>query len=144
VIHKATTDLAKTHGQVVIEDLDVKQLTRGLHSHRRAWIDASAGELRRQIAYKARWYGCQLWVADRWYPSSKTCSHCRLVNTSLTMADRIWTCTGCGEEHDRDENAGVNLARLPASWAEAQSDGKTANARRVVVKRVNHLGKVAA
>jgi putative transposase len=143
-IHKATTRLAKTHGQVVIEDLGVRQLARGLRSHRKSWTDAAAGEMRRQLTYKAAWYGAELWVADRFYPSSKTCSACGLVNASLTLGDRTWTCSGCGTEHDRDENAGANLARLPASWAEAQSDGKTAPVRHVAVKRVNHPGKVAA
>jgi putative transposase len=143
-IHKATTHLAKTHGQVVIEDLSVRQLARGLRSHRKSWIDAAAGELRRQLTYKTQWYGSELWVADRFYPSSKTCSACRLVNASLTLGHRTWTCPGCGTEHDRDENAGTNLARLPASWAEAQSDGKTAPVLRVAVKRVNHPGRVAA
>lgn len=142
-IHKATTRLAKTHGAVVIEDLAVATLARGIRRHRKAWTDAAAGEMRRQLTYKAAWYGCDLWVADRWYPSSKTCSACGQVNTSLTLADRTWRCAGCGTVHDRDENAGVNLARLPASQAEAQSDGKTAPARYVVVKRVNHLRKVA-
>jgi IS605 OrfB family transposase len=116
---------AKTHGRVVIEDLGVQQLARGLRSHRKSWIDASAGELRRQLAYKAAWYGCELWIADRWYPSSKTCSACGHINADLMLADRVWECPACGAEHDRDENAGTNLARLPASWAEAQSDGKT-------------------
>jgi putative transposase len=143
-IHKATTNLAKTHGQVVIEDLGIRQLSSGLRSHRKAWADAAAGEMRRQLTYKAAWYGAELWVADRFYPSSKTCSACRLVNPGLTLDDRTWECPGCGTEHDRDENAGTNLARLPASWAEAQSDGKTAPVRRVAVKRVNHPGRVAA
>jgi transposase len=62
---------------------------------------------------------------------------CGAVNADLTMSDRTWTCPACGTFHDRDENAG-NLARLPASWAEAQSDGKTAPVRHVVMKRVNH------
>ncbi len=142
-IHNATTRLAKTHGRVVIEDLAVAPLARGLRRHRKAWIDASAGEMRRQLTYKADWYGCDLWAADRFYPSSKTCSACGQVNASLTLADRRWACPACGTTHDRDENAGTNLARLPASRAEAQSDGKTGLARRVAVKRVNHLGKVA-
>jgi putative transposase len=141
---QATTRLAKTHGQVVIEDLGVRQLTRGLRSHRKSWIDAAAGEMRRQLTYKAQWYGCELWLADRFYPSSKTCSACGHVNAALTLADRAWMCPGCGTEHDRDENAGTNLARLPASWAEAQSDGKTAPVRRAAVKRVNHPGGVTA
>lgn len=143
-IHKATTDLAKTHGQIVIEDLAVNSLIHGLRSHRRSWVDAAAGELRRQLTYKAQWYGAELWVADRFYPSSKTCSVCGLVNTGLTLSDRTWECPGCGTTHDRDENAGTNLARLPASQAEAQSDSKTAPVRHVVTKRVNHPGRVAA
>jgi len=143
-LHQATTRLAKTHGQVVIEDLGVSQRARGLRSHRKSWIDASAGELRRQLTYKAGWYGCELWLAGRFYPSSKTCSACGLVNAALALSDRAWTCPGCGADHDRDENAGINLARLPASWAEAASDGKTAPVRRVALTRVNHPGRVAA
>ena len=143
-IHKATTHLAKTHGQVVIEDLAVAPLARGIRRHRKAWADAAAGEIRRQLTYKTDWYGCDLWLASRWYPSSKTCSACGRVNNALTLADRKWCCDGCGTSHDRDENAGVNLARLPASQAEAQSNGKTGLARHAAVKRVNHLRKAAA
>jgi len=143
-LHKATTDLAKTHGQIVIEDLGITSLIQGLRSHRKSWGDAAAGELRRQLTYKTHWHGAELWIADRFYPSSKTCSVCGLINASLTLSDRIWRCPGCGITHDRDENAGTNLARLPASQAEAQSGGKTAPVRHATVKRVNHLGKVAA
>ena len=95
------------------------------------------------MTYKAKWYGCDLVVADRWYPSSKTCSACRHVNAELTMSDRDWDCPACGIHHDRDECAGTNLANYPASQAEAQSDGKTGPARRGAVKRVNHPRKVA-
>jgi transposase len=49
-----------------------------------------------------------LWAADRWYPSSKTCSACGKVNTGLTLSDRSWTCL-CGVTHDRDHNAARNL-----------------------------------
>jgi IS605 OrfB family transposase len=133
----------QTHGQVVIEDLAVRQLVRGIRSHRKAWADAAAGEMRRQLTYKASWYGCDLRIADRWYPSSKTCSACGSVNRDLTLTDRTWDCPACGMLHDRDENAGINLARLPASQAEALSDGKTAPVRHDAVKRVNHLRKVA-
>jgi putative transposase len=143
-IHKATTDLTKTHGQIVIEGLAVNSLMHGLRSHRKSWVDAAAGELRRQLTYKSQWYGAELWVADQFYPSSRTCSECGLVNAGLTLSDRSWACPGCCANHDRDENAGINLARLPASQAEAPSDGKTVFVRPVVVKRVNHLGKVAA
>lgn len=143
-LHKATTHLAKTHGTVVIEDLAVRPLARGLRSHRKSWIDAAAGEMRRQFGYKASWYGSGLVVADRWFPSSKSCSACGHVNTGLTLADRRWECPACGAEHDRDENAGVNLAHYPASQAEARSGCKTGLARQSAMKRVNHLGKVTA
>ena len=142
-IHNATTHLAKTHGRVVIEDLAVRQLIRGLRSHRKSWADAAAGEMRRQLTCKAGWYGSDLRTAGRWYPSSKACSACGHINADLALADRRWACPSCGTVHDRDENAGVNLARLPASQAEAQSDGKTGLARHVAMKRVNHLRKVA-
>jgi len=143
-VHKATTHLAKTHGQVVIEDLAVRQLIRGIRSHRKSWADAAAGEMRRQLTYKAGWYGCDLRIADRWYPSSKTCSACGSVNRDLALSDRTWDCPSCGVHHDRDENAATNLANYPASQAEALSDGKTGLARHDAVKRVNHLRKVAA
>jgi putative transposase len=129
---------------VVIEDLAPRQHMHGLRSHRKSWADAAAGEMRRQLAYKAGWYGTGLYVADKWYPSSKTCSGCGAVNADLTLSDRTWACPACGTEHDRDENAGTNLARLPASWAEALSDGKTAPVRHVATTRVKHLRKVAA
>ncbi len=77
--------------------------------------------MRRQLTYKAGWYGCDLRIADRWYPSSKTCSACGSVNRDLTLADRTWDCPECGTPHDRDENAGINLARLPASQAGARA-----------------------
>jgi putative transposase len=143
-IHKATSHLAKTHGTVVIEGLNVRGHMRGMRSHRKSWTDAAAGEMRRQLTYKTGRYGSELWVADRWYPSSKTCSACGHVNKELALSDRRWECPVCGVEHDRDENAGVNLARLPASQAEAQSGHKTPPVAQPVVKRVNHLGKVAA
>lgn len=143
-IHKATTELAKTHGRIVIEDLRPGVHARGVWVRRRAWADAAFGELRRQLTYKCQWYGSELWIADRWFPSSKTCSACGQVNAMLTLADRTWTCPECGTGHDRDENAGTNLARLPASQAEAQSGGKTASVRLATVKRVKHPGRMAA
>lgn len=142
-LHKTTAHLAKTHGRIVIEDLSPGAHMRGLRAHRKAWIDAAAGQLRRQLTYKTAWYGSELVVADRWFPSSKTCSACGNVNAALTMKDRTWICPACGTEHDRDENAGTNLARLPASQAEAPSGRKTGLGPHVVTKRVNHLGKVA-
>jgi putative transposase len=65
-------------------------------------------EFVRQLEYKTGWYASQVWAADRWYPSSKTCSQCGAINTGLTLSDRSWLCL-CGTEHDRDHNAARNL-----------------------------------
>ena len=118
-LHQATTALARRHQVIVIEDLAVKNMTRrkpgagkGGRGLNRALADAGLGELRRQLGYKTTWYGSCLIVADRWYPSSKTCSACGGRKPSLTLAERTWTCHGCGAVHDRDVNAAINLARL--------------------------------
>jgi putative transposase len=69
-------------------------------------------ELRRQLTYKTAWYSSRLLVADRFYPSSKTCSACGWVKTKLTLAERTFTCEACGLRLDRDLNAARNLAGL--------------------------------
>jgi putative transposase len=81
----------------------------GARSRRRGLSDSALGETRRQLAYKATWYGSRLVVADRWYPSSKTCHACG--HAQDIGWDEHWTCTGCGASHQRDDNAAVNLAR---------------------------------
>jgi len=118
-LHQATTALARRHQVIVIEDLNVAGMTRrkpgagrGGRGLNRALADAGLGELRRQLGYKTAWCGSTLIVADRWYPSSKTCSACGGRKPSLTLAERTWTCHGCGAVHDRDVNAAINLARL--------------------------------
>ena len=118
-LHKATTQLAQRHQVIVVEDLNVaghdppqarrRQGGRGLN---RALADAAPAELRRQLGYKTAWYGSQLVVADRWYPSSKTCSACGAVKAKLALADRTYQCDRCGAVLDRDLNAAINLARL--------------------------------
>jgi putative transposase len=106
-IHKFTTDLVKTHDQIVLEDLAVGAMSRSLRLGKSV-ADAAMAETRRQLTYKASWYGTALTVVDRWYPSSRTCSKCGLVNPDLKLSDRSWICP-CGESHDRDVNAAVNL-----------------------------------
>src|SRR5690606_36151603 len=63
---------------------------------------------RRQIEYKAAWYGRDVVVLDRWFPSSKRCFDCGYI-TRLTLSDREWTCPRCGVRHDRDLNASRNI-----------------------------------
>ncbi|MFE5580870.1 RNA-guided endonuclease InsQ/TnpB family protein [Kitasatospora sp. NPDC056531] len=74
--------------------------------------DAGFGEIRRQITYKTGWAGGTIIVADRWYPSSKTCSNCKTVKAKLPLHVRVFTCDACGLVIDRDENAARNLADL--------------------------------
>ena len=112
----SVTDFAKGHAAVVIEDLNAT----GMLANRklaRAVSDASFGELRRQVEYKTAWYGASLTIADRWYPSSKTCSGCGQIKADLTLADRVYACTACGLVIDRDVNAAVNLARYSETSA---------------------------
>ena len=80
-IHALTTRLAKTHGEIVAEGLDVAGMLRqkglsGARARRRGLSDSALSETRRQLAYKTGWYGSRLIVADRWYPSSRTCHAC--------------------------------------------------------------------
>jgi putative transposase len=84
-------------------------------------------ELRRQLTYKTTWYGSRLVVADRFYPSSKTCSACGWVKAKLILAERTYTCEACGLAVDRDLNAARNLAKLAQHVA--QSGWETRNAR---------------
>jgi putative transposase len=85
----------------VIEDLAVRNLVknRGLA---RAISDASWSELREQLEYKCAWYGRELVMIDRFYPSSKTCSGCGHVVPRLPLNVREWTCAKCAAVHDRD------------------------------------------
>ena len=112
-LHRATTRLVRDAQVVCIEDLAVKAMTRGMghRGFRRAVANAAPGELRRQVEYKAQWAGRALSVVDRFYPSSKTCSACGAINKSLMLHQRRWTCSSCGAEHDRDDNAAVNIER---------------------------------
>ena len=112
-LHKLTTRLAHEYGTIVVEDLNVAGMLRNRRLARHI-ADAGFGEIRRQLAYKTEWNGGRLVVADRWYPSSKTCSGCGAVKAKLTLAERTYTCTTCGMVLDRDLNAARNLAALAA------------------------------
>lgn len=101
-------------GIVVLEDLNVVGMLQNRHLSK-AIADASFGELRRQLEYKCQWYGVGLIIADRFYPSSKTCSSCGAVKPLLKLSERMFVCKSCGTVIDRDFNASLNLARLAQS-----------------------------
>lgn len=126
-LHKLTTRLAKQYGAVVVEDLNVAGMVRNRKLARQI-ADAGFGEFRRQLTYKTQWYGSRLVVADRWYPSSKTCSGCGAVKPKLSLSERTYTCTECGLALDRDLNAALNLAALVERYV-AGSGPETVNGR---------------
>ena len=69
------------------------------------------GEFRRQIEYKCEFFGIELRIVDRWYPSSKTCSNCGCIKSDLKLSDRTYHCEECGFTIDRDLNAAINLSK---------------------------------
>jgi putative transposase len=106
-VHQLTTRLIRENDLVAIEDLNVRAMKRGMLS--RSMQDASFGEFRRQLQYKASWYGRTVFVVDRYFPSSKTCSCCGHMLDELRLDVREWTCPKCGTVHDRDVTAAVNV-----------------------------------
>jgi putative transposase len=118
--HKATTKLARRYETVAVEDLNVADMISNRRLAR-AVSDQGFGTARRMLAYKTGWNGGTLLVADRWYPSSKTCSACGAVKAKLTLAERVFRCERCGHTEDRDVNAARNLLSLAASGADSRN-----------------------
>jgi putative transposase len=124
-LHQVTTRLAKTKSVIVIEDLSVAGMLKN-HHLAQAIADVGFAEFRRQLHYKAAWYGSQVVLASRWEPSSKTCSVCGWVDEDLELSDRVFVCQNpvrpdCGLVRDRDLNAAINLRKLAGSSPESQN-----------------------
>jgi putative transposase len=113
-LHHLTTGLAVEYGTIVIEDLNVAGMLANRRLARRI-ADLGFGTIRRQLAYKSEWNSGRLVVADRWFPSSKTCSGCGAVKAKLPLHYRVFQCDACGLVADRDVNAARNLAALAAA-----------------------------
>jgi len=107
-LHKLSTRLVRENQAVVTEDLSVRNMVRS-HSLARAISDAAWSDLRNMLEYKCEWYGRELVVIDRWFPSSKTCSACGHLAAKMPLGVREWTCASCGTRHDRDVNAAINI-----------------------------------
>ncbi|MEU4084220.1 RNA-guided endonuclease InsQ/TnpB family protein [Streptomyces aureus] len=107
-LHKLSTRLVQENQLVAIENLPVRNLM-GNRSLARSIADASWAELRGMLEYKCAWYGRELAVVDRFFPSSRTCSVCGLMRGAVPLGVREWTCDGCGTRHDRDHNAAQNI-----------------------------------
>lgn len=109
-LHKLTTLLAKNHGVIVVEDLNVSGMMAN-HKLATSIADMSFFEFRRQLTYKCELYGSKLVIADRWFPSSKTCSNCGTKKETLSLSERVFECSHCGLVIDRDLNAAINLSK---------------------------------
>jgi putative transposase len=118
--HRLSSQIAKTHGAICMEDLAVKNLVKN-HHLARSISDAAWGELGSQLRYKAEWYGAILVVAPRFFASTKTCSSCGWVWQDMTLADHVFACQRCDLVADRDTNAAANLA----AWGEAEQCSAT-------------------
>ena len=112
--HQFTSHLTRRHDIIGIEDLNVAAMLKN-RCLARAIADMGWSEIKRQILYKAAMRGALVHVADRWYPSSKTCSCCGEKCAALPLSMLIWTCHACGRSHDRDVNAAINLKNLAVS-----------------------------
>jgi len=106
-LHKVTTWLAKTKPVIVVEDLNVRGMSRGYFS--RAVADVGWSTFRRMLEYKSKWYGAKLIVVPRYYPSTRLCSNCGCLAPKLPLSQRTFWCPECGHVEDRDLNAALNL-----------------------------------
>jgi putative transposase len=107
-LHEASTSLVRRFDAIAVEDLAVANMVRN-RSLARSISRTGWGEFRTLLEYKAHRAGRTLAVANRWFPSSKTCSTCGHLLAKLSLGTRHWTCPGCGTRHDRDINAAKNI-----------------------------------
>ena len=106
-LHKTTTRLVRENQTLVIEDLAVSNMVSNRRLAR-AVSDAGWRQFRQMLEYKAAWYGRNVIVVDRWFPSAKLCSACGALASAMPLRVRTWTCD-CGATHDRDVNAARNI-----------------------------------
>jgi putative transposase len=147
--HQLTTYLTREFGFIGVETLAIRNLmgNRRLVRH---ISDVGWGAIVAQLSYKTSWSeGSVLVAADRFFPSSKTCSECGTAKAKLALSERVFSCEACGLVVDRDLNAAMNLARMAQQHAQAKGNVKcyvartgreTGNARRGQVSPSTHAG----
>lgn len=107
-LDKVTTDLVRRFDVLCIEDLNMRSMSSN-RNLARAIGDTGWGMMRQMLEYKAGWYGKEVKVVDRFFPSSKRCHICGFVVEKLPLSVREWDCPECKAHHDRDENAAKNI-----------------------------------
>ena len=107
-LHKLTSSLVANIQNFAIEDLNVNGMKQN-HILAISLSDISFFEFRQMLQYKSEFNHRKVHVADRFYPSSKTCSNCGNIKKDLTLKDRTYRCEACGLVIDRDYNASLNL-----------------------------------
>jgi putative transposase len=108
-IHQITTSLVKNKPEyIVMETLNIRGIMKNRHLSK-AIQEQCLFKFKTKIEYKCNWYGSKLILADKWYPSSKTCMECGYIKKDLNLSDRIYICPSCGNQIDRDYQASVNL-----------------------------------
>ncbi|ADE13552.1 transposase, IS605 OrfB family [Nitrosococcus halophilus Nc 4] len=115
-LNQQSSKLINENQVICLEDLNIKGMLRNRRLSK-AVADCGLYELRRQIECKAKWYGREVLIVDRWAPTSKRCSECGTIQESMPLKVREWECPDCGTEHDRDINAAKNVLR----WGTAGS-----------------------
>jgi putative transposase len=120
-LHKFSTSIAERFDTIYLEDLNLRGMVQN-HSLARALSDARIGQAVRLIEEKAERAGKHVEKIDRWYPSTKTCSACGHVQRKISLSTRHWTCPQCGQVHDRDVNAAINILAV-GQTVSAHGDG---------------------
>ena len=128
-IHKVSTRLIRENQTICIEDLNVKGMlkNRKLSKH---IADAGWGMLFQCLRYKSEWYGNNILTIGRFEPSSKTCSKCGYIKHDLKLKDRTWKCPTCGECHDRDVNAAINIRDFSFVTIDNKNTGSIRNTQK--------------
>ena len=107
--HKMSKYYASKYDVIVLEDIDLSTIGKGLRGANKSVSDMGFGMFRDMLSYKCKRYDSLLLYADKWYASSKTCNYCGSVNKGLRLSDREWVCPECGAIIERDYNAACNL-----------------------------------